>query len=65
MEIMVLSGNSREFEGTTVEEAIDKAVQSLGVSKDRMEIKVVCEEKRGLFGMRGAALAKIKVLIKK
>ena len=62
---MVLSSNAKEFEGATVEEAINKAVVSLGVSKDRMEIKIVCEEKRGLFGMRGAALAKIKVAVKK
>lgn len=65
MEIMILNGNYIEFEGSTVEEAIEKAVQFTGVAKDRMEIKVVCEEKRGLFGMRGAALAKIKVAMKK
>lgn len=62
---MVLNGNTSEFEGATVEEAIQKAVRVLGVSKNRLEIKVVCEEKRGLFGMQGAASAKIKVAIKK
>ncbi len=65
LEIMVLNSNSKEFEGSTVEEAIGKAVKALGVSKDRLEIKVVCEEKRGLFGMQGANPAKIKAVIRK
>ena len=62
---MVISGNAKEFEGTTVEEAINKAVAELRVPKEKMNVKVVCEEKRGLFGMRGAKLAKIKVILKK
>ena len=53
-----------EFEGATTEEAIVKAEQSLGVSRESLDIKVVCEEKRGLFGMQGAKLAKIKVMKK-
>ena len=62
---MVISGNAREFEGTTVEEAIRKAVAELHVPKEKMDVRVVCEEKKGLFGMRGAKLAKIKVVLKK
>ena len=62
---MVISGSAKEFEGTTVEEAIRKAVSALGVAKDKMDVRVVCEEKKGLFGMRGAKLAKIKVVLKK
>ena len=62
---MVINGKAKEFEGTTVEEAIRKAVIELRVSKDKMDVKVVCEEKKGLFGMRGAKLAKIKVVLKK
>jgi len=62
---MVINGNAKEFEGTTVEEAIQKAVAQLQVPKERMDVKVVCEEKKGLFGMRGAKLAKIKVALKK
>jgi len=53
-----------EFEGTTLDEAINKAVLSLGVPKSQLDIKIVCEEKRGLFGMQGAKAAKIKVKIK-
>ena len=62
---MVINGNAKEFEGSTVEEAIQKAVAQLQVPKEKMDVKVVCEEKRGLFGMRGAKLAKIKVALKK
>ena len=62
---MVINGNAKEFEGTTVEEAIQKAVAQLRVPKEKMDVKVVCEEKKGLFGMRGAKLAKIKVALKK
>ena len=62
---MVIKSDATEFEGDTVDEAINKAVLTLGVSKNNLEIKIVCEEKRGLFGMRGAKTAKIKASIKK
>ena len=61
---MVIKSEAIEFEGNTVDEAINKAVLKLGVPKNRLDIKIVCEEKRGLFGMRGAKSAKIKVKIK-
>lgn len=54
-----------EFEAETTEEAIVKAENTLGIDREKMKIKVVCEEKKGLFGMRGAKLAKIKVSFKK
>ena len=53
---------AREFEGGTVEEAIKKAEAALGVSRETLDIKIVCEEKKGLFGMQGAKPAKIKVV---
>ncbi len=53
-----------EFEGNNVDDAINKAVASLGVPKEKLDIKVVCEEKRGLFGMGGAKSAKIKVTVR-
>ncbi|MDE2221675.1 MAG: Jag N-terminal domain-containing protein [Candidatus Omnitrophica bacterium] len=53
-----------EFEGNTIDEAINKAALKLGVPKSRLNIKIVCEEKRGLFGMQGAKTAKIKVSLK-
>ena len=54
-----------EVEGCTVEDAINKAVKLLGVPRDALTIKIVCEEKKGLFGMEGAKPAKIKVFLKK
>ena len=33
-----------EIEGKTVEDAINKAMKSLKVSKEEMHIKIVCEE---------------------
>ena len=62
---MVNRSQPSEFEGNTVDEAINKAVLKLGVPKNRLDIKIVCEEKRGLFGMRGAKSAKIKATVKK
>lgn len=54
----------QEFEGSTVEDAIRKALKQLGVDRDQVEVRVVCEEKKGLFGMAGAKPAKIKVILK-
>ena len=53
-----------EFEGRTVEDAIKKAIKILNVPREAIKVQVVCEEKRGLFGMEGAKLAKIKVMLK-
>ena len=55
---------SAEFEGATVDEAIKKAIDELGVPREGLNIKIVCEEQKGLFGMEGAKLAKIKVVRK-
>jgi len=55
---------SIEVEGQTVDEAIKKAVEIFGVSREELNVKVVSEEKRGLFGMEGAKPAKIKAALK-
>jgi len=55
---------SIDVEGANVEEAIKKALALLKVSRDEINVKVVCEEKKGLFGMEGAKAAKIKVTLK-
>ena len=55
-----------EFYGKTVDEAIGKAIKNLNVPRETLAIKVVSEEKKGLFGMQGEKPAKIIVsLIKK
>ncbi len=55
---------SIEVEGATVEEAIKKALKILSVPRGSVDVKIVCEEKRGLFGMEGAKPAKVKVILK-
>ncbi len=55
---------SIEVEGNTVEEAIKKALQELKLTRDKVKIKVLSEEEKGLFGMPGAKPAKVKVSIK-
>jgi len=52
------------FEAGTVEDAVAMAIKKLGVSREKIEVLVVSEEKRGLFGMDGAEPAKIIVQIK-
>ena len=52
---------SIEVEGNTIKEAVNKALQRLKVPRNRVKIEVLSEEKRGLFGMGGAQLAKIRV----
>lgn len=59
------SSKSTEFEGSTVEDAIRKALCQLGVTRESINVKVVSEEQKGLFGMEGAKLAKIKVSLKR
>jgi spoIIIJ-associated protein len=54
-----------EFYGSTIDEAIKNALQELSVSKEELQIKVVSEEKKGLFGMQGEKPAKIIVNFKK
>ena len=55
---------SFEFEGSTVDEAISLALEDLKVSRDDIEVKIISEEQKGLFGMEGAKAAKIKVTLK-
>lgn len=57
------SSKSIEVEDKTVEEAVKKALQQLNVPRENVEIKVLVEESRGLFGMGGAKPAKIRVKV--
>ena len=52
-----------EIEGKTMEEAIEKALQTLGLPRNRVQIESVTEEKKGLFGMPGAKSAKVRVRV--
>lgn len=53
-----------EIEDKTVEEAIKKALKELQLSRDQVKIEILREEEKGLFGMPGAMLAKIRVSVK-
>jgi spoIIIJ-associated protein len=55
---------SIEVEAQTIKEAVEKALAMLNVERDRVEIKILSEEKKGLFGMHGEKPAKIKVTLK-
>lgn len=55
--------SSVEIEGKTVEDAIKIALQKLKLPRDKINIEVLSEEEKGLFGMAGAKLAKIKVSV--
>lgn len=56
---------SFEFEGKTVKDAIAGALKELAVSKEDVTIKILCEEKKGLFGMQGEKPAKVQIQFKK
>lgn len=53
-----------EVEGKTVEEAIRRALKELQLPRSKVKIEVLSEEKKGLFGMAGAKLAKVRVTSK-
>ena len=49
-----------EAEGSTIEEAIEKALAVLKLPRKYVKIEVLSEEKKGLFGMPGEKPAKIR-----
>ncbi|MFA5059334.1 MAG: Jag N-terminal domain-containing protein [Candidatus Omnitrophota bacterium] len=57
--------NSIEVEGKTVKDAIKKALELLKVPRNAISVKIVCEEKKGLFGLDSAKPAKIIVSVNK
>jgi spoIIIJ-associated protein len=52
-----------EIEGKTVEEAVKIGLGELKVSRDQVKIEILCDEEKGLFGMPGAKMAKIRVTL--
>ena len=51
-------------EGRMVEEAIKKGLSILGVTRLQVSVRVLAEEKKGLFGLRGAKPAKVRLTLK-
>lgn len=52
-----------EAEGKTVQEAVHKALNELRAKRNQVKIEILCEEVKGLFGMPGAKLAKVRVTL--
>ncbi|MBL7131892.1 MAG: Jag N-terminal domain-containing protein [Candidatus Omnitrophica bacterium] len=53
-----------EVEGKSAQEAIATALKKLRAKREEVEIKILSEETKGLFGMEGRKKAKVKVIIK-
>jgi len=54
-----------EVEAGSAKEAIKVALKKLGVKKNEVEIKILEEETKGLFGMKGSKGARVKVTMKR
>ena len=54
---------SVETEGKTPEEAIEKALAILRVTRNEVRIKILSEEEKGLFGMDGARPARVRATV--
>lgn len=54
-----------EVEGKSAQEAIATALKKLRAKRDEVEVKILREEHKGLFGMEGSESAKVKVILKK
>jgi len=57
--------SSVETEGKTVQEAVEKALLELKARRNKVKIEILCDEEKGLFGMAGAKLAKVRVTLQK
>ena len=53
-----------ETTGKTVEEAVQAALISLKLEKKDVDIEIISEGSKGLFGFLGAKVAKVKVSAK-
>src|SRR3712207_6304903 len=60
----VSSMRSLDMSGKTVDEAVEKALTELNVTKDKVEIKVIDEGSKGIFGIFKTKDAKVHVTIK-
>lgn len=55
---------SIEKAGRTVDEAVERALQELGVTRQEVEVEVLDEEPRALFGILGPTYALVRVTVK-
>lgn len=59
-----MSPRSVEKTGRSVEEALQAALDELGVGRDQVEVEVLDEPNRGLLGWIGGKLARIRVTVR-
>ena len=57
-----MTNGGHEFTGKTVDEAIDLALTTLGVSRDALQIEIVSKGSRGILGF-GSEPALIRVQV--
>lgn len=55
-----MSQLSIETEGKTVEAAIQIALKKLKLPRNRVKVEILSEGEKGLFGMPGVRLAKVR-----
>lgn len=55
------SSSGIEVEGKTVEDAIQKGLEILGLPREKVEIKILDEGTSGLFGLMGSKSAKVRL----
>lgn len=53
-----------EMTGRTVEEAVKSSLEELNVTRDKVDIEVLDEGRKGIFGLFGNKLTKVKVTVK-
>jgi spoIIIJ-associated protein len=53
-----------ETEGTSIDDAIERALQRLGVSRDKVDIEIISNATRGLFGF-GGRRAKVRATLRR
>ena len=54
---------SIEQQGKTVDDAIQKALEHLQVSREQVSVEILDEGSRGLFGFMGSKPAKVRVMV--
>ncbi len=55
---------SVEESGRTVDDAVQAALKTLGVSRDEVDVEVLAEETRGILGILGHSEAKVRVTVR-
>jgi len=53
-----------EIEGKTIQDAIDKGLNQLGLKREEADIRILSEGTPGLFGLMGSRAAKISIRLK-